>query len=222
MQIAIVMVAADLRIRRFTPTAEKVLNLIPTDIGRPISDIKPNIDCPELEKIIAEVIDTVSIREREVRDRDGRWYSMRVRPYKNTDNRIDGAVVALFDSDAAQRMAAGDDQYRAYVRAALDAGDKPLLILDAAWTVRLASPAFARVTGLADSELNGANLFDLTRRAWKLDDLRERLKPVATGSADSATFDVPQVAGPHRLRLRVTRKPDPDAPAPLFVVTPEP
>src|SRR5207245_9760106 len=86
-QIAIVMVTTDLRIRRFTPTAEKVLNLIPTDIGRPISDIKPNIDCPDLEKLITEVIDTITIREREVKDRHGRWYSMRIRQYKNVDNR---------------------------------------------------------------------------------------------------------------------------------------
>jgi two-component system CheB/CheR fusion protein len=56
-QIAIVMIAQDLRIRRFTPMAERVLNLIPTDIGRPISDIKPNIDCPDLEKLIAEAVD---------------------------------------------------------------------------------------------------------------------------------------------------------------------
>ena len=57
------MVASDLRIRRFTPMAEKVLNLIPTDIGRPISDIKPNIDCSELENLIIECIDTVTIKQ---------------------------------------------------------------------------------------------------------------------------------------------------------------
>ena len=48
-QIAIVIVASDLRIRRFTPMAERMLNLIPSDVGRPIGHIKPNIDCPDLE-----------------------------------------------------------------------------------------------------------------------------------------------------------------------------
>jgi len=99
-QIPIVMVAGDLRIRRFTATAEKVLNLIPSDLGRPISDIKPNIDCPELEKLISDAVETVSIQEREVRDRLGNSYLLRVRPYKNLENRIDGAVLALFDIDA--------------------------------------------------------------------------------------------------------------------------
>ncbi len=96
-EIAIVIVGADLGIRRFTPMAEKVLNLIPTDIGRPISQIKPNIECPTLEKLIARVIDTVTIHETNVRDSEGRWYSLRIRPYKNVENRIDGAVLALFD-----------------------------------------------------------------------------------------------------------------------------
>ncbi len=95
--IAIVMVDSDLRIRRFTPMAEKVLNLIPTDIGRPISDIKPNFDCNDLEKLITESIDTVTIKEREVHDRKGNLFSLRIRPYKNVENRIDGAVLALFD-----------------------------------------------------------------------------------------------------------------------------
>ena len=66
-QIAIVMVSNDLRIRRFTPMAERVLNLIPTDVGRPISDIKPNIDCPNLEAQIAEAVDSVTVREGECR-----------------------------------------------------------------------------------------------------------------------------------------------------------
>jgi two-component system CheB/CheR fusion protein len=96
-QLAIVMVASDLRIRRFTPMAERVLNLIPSDVGRPISDIKPNIDCPDLEKLIQDAIDTFTIQERQVRDRSGNWYSLRIRPYKNVENRIDGAVLALID-----------------------------------------------------------------------------------------------------------------------------
>jgi two-component system, chemotaxis family, CheB/CheR fusion protein len=63
-QIPIVMVSADLKIRRFTPAAERLLNLIPSDVGRPIGHIKPNIRCPDLENLIRDVVDTVSVRER--------------------------------------------------------------------------------------------------------------------------------------------------------------
>ena len=97
MQIAIVIVARDLRIRRFTPMAERVLNLIPGDIGRPIGHIKPNINCPDLEKLILEVLIDNGRQQREVQDSQGRAFSLTIRPYKNIDNRIDGAVLALFD-----------------------------------------------------------------------------------------------------------------------------
>jgi two-component system CheB/CheR fusion protein len=103
-QIAVVMVTSDLRIRRFTPMAEKVLNLIPGDVGRPISDIKPNIDVPDLEKLIVEAVDTVSPIEREAKDKQGTTYLVRIRPYKNVENRIDGAVLALFDLEMARRQ----------------------------------------------------------------------------------------------------------------------
>jgi two-component system CheB/CheR fusion protein len=96
-QIAIVIVSRDLRIRRFTPMAEKVFNLIPTDIGRPFSQISPNIESPELLSMMTEVVDTVTPIERTVNDSDGKAYSLRIRPYKSADNRIEGAVIALFD-----------------------------------------------------------------------------------------------------------------------------
>ncbi|HEX5085954.1 MAG TPA: CheR family methyltransferase [Blastocatellia bacterium] len=102
-QMPILMLDNQLRIRRFTPAAEKLLNLIQADVGRPIGDIRLNLDYPDLELLIAEAIDTVSGREVETRDGAGRWHSLRVRPYKTLDNRIDGAVVALVDIDALKK-----------------------------------------------------------------------------------------------------------------------
>ena len=95
--IAMVMLGGDLRIRRVTPQAEKLLGLIPTDIGRPITNIRPNIDVPDLEQMIVEVIDTVTVQEREVRDREGHWYLLRILPYKTLENMIEGAVLTLVD-----------------------------------------------------------------------------------------------------------------------------
>jgi two-component system CheB/CheR fusion protein len=96
-KIPIVMLGNDLRIRWFTPQAEKVFNLLPTDVGRRISDFKPKINVPELEQLFLNVIDTLTILEREVRDQEGRMYSMWIRPYRTADNRIDGAVMALLE-----------------------------------------------------------------------------------------------------------------------------
>jgi two-component system CheB/CheR fusion protein len=108
-QIAIVMVSGEMRIRRFTPMAEKTFNLIPTDVGRPLSNIQPHIDCPELVQLIHEVIDKMTMIEREVSDREGRRYSLRIRPYKNIENKIDGAVLVLFDSDKDKRVREPDE-----------------------------------------------------------------------------------------------------------------
>ena len=96
-QMPIIMVWQDLRIRRFTPVAERLLNLIPADVGRPIGDIKLNLDVPDLTELVREVIDSVSVRELEVRDKAGRWHSLRIRPYRTMDNKIDGAVIVLVD-----------------------------------------------------------------------------------------------------------------------------
>src|SRR6184192_4284197 len=94
--IAMLMLGGDLRIRRVTPQAEKLLGLIPTDVGRVITSIRPNIDVPDLEQMIAEVIKTVTVQGREVRDREGHWYSLRILPYK-TESMTEGAVLTLVD-----------------------------------------------------------------------------------------------------------------------------
>jgi len=97
-EIPIVMVGNDHRIRRFTPKAGIALNLIPTDVGRPIGDIKPNFDL-DLDDLVADVIDTLKSKELEVKDRQGRWNRLQIRPYKTIDHKIDGAVLAFVDID---------------------------------------------------------------------------------------------------------------------------
>jgi two-component system CheB/CheR fusion protein len=98
--IPIVMVSRDLRIRRFTPLAEKAFNLIATDMGRPISDLKPNLQGIDLASLISHVIDSLTPIDRQVQGGDGKWFSLRVRPYVTLENKIDGASVVLIDIDA--------------------------------------------------------------------------------------------------------------------------
>ena len=95
--IPLVILGSDLRIHRFTPQAEKVLNLLPTDVGRPISDIRFGFDLPDLHELILATIDTGSARNLEIQDREGRWYSLGIRPGKTHGNRIDGVILVLVD-----------------------------------------------------------------------------------------------------------------------------
>ena len=104
----IIMVGRDLRIRRFTPAAPRLLKVIASDVGRLITDLRLRIDVPDLEELLGEVIDTMALKERDVQDDEGRWYAMQLRPYKTFDNRIDGAVMTLFDIDEMKRMLAAE------------------------------------------------------------------------------------------------------------------
>jgi two-component system, chemotaxis family, CheB/CheR fusion protein len=98
-QMPIMMVDNALTVRRATPAARAAFNILSTDIGRPLSELRPNIDVQDLENILREVIETLGTRERKVTDNEGRKYSLRVRPYRTTDNKIDGAVLTLVDID---------------------------------------------------------------------------------------------------------------------------
>ncbi len=102
--IPIVMVSRDLRVRRFTPAAEKVFRLLPADVGRPLLDIRPSLGIPDFEQAVARVIDTLTAAEQEVQDREGRWYSLRIRPYQTQDNKVEGAVVTAIDITERRRI----------------------------------------------------------------------------------------------------------------------
>jgi two-component system CheB/CheR fusion protein len=102
-EIPIIMLDSALRIRRFNTAAQRSLNLIAADVGRPLTDLKTTLNIDNLEAQIAEVIETLEVREMEVQDRNGRWQSLRIRPYRTTDNKIDGAVLALVSLDEFRR-----------------------------------------------------------------------------------------------------------------------
>jgi two-component system CheB/CheR fusion protein len=106
-QLPIVMVDNSLTVRRATPSAREAFNILQTDVGRPLRELRPNIDIPDLEEILHDVIDTLRSRERDVTDKEGREYSLRVRPYRTTDNKIDGAVITLVDLDGKKERHAG-------------------------------------------------------------------------------------------------------------------
>jgi two-component system CheB/CheR fusion protein len=98
-QMPIVMVDSQLTVRRATPAARSAFNILATDIGRPFTELRPNIDVPDLDNILRDVIETLGTRERRVNDKQGRHYSLRVRPYRTQENKIDGAVITLVDID---------------------------------------------------------------------------------------------------------------------------
>src|SRR5262249_34000441 len=159
----ILMVGPDLRIRRFTAVAEKLLNLIPADAGRPLTDINLHVDLPNPSKLVAEVIDTLQTRELDVKDKDGHWWSLRIRPYKTTDNKIDGAVMALLDVDILKTTSEQIRTGRVLAEAIVNAVRRPLVVLDKDLIVLQANEAFFRAFQTAPEEALNHRLYEVNR-----------------------------------------------------------
>ncbi|MEO6196095.1 MAG: chemotaxis protein CheB [Thermoanaerobaculia bacterium] len=178
LHIPVVLLSPDLRLRRFTPAAAKLMNLLPMDVNRPLSDIRPNFDLPSLEVVILEAMETVTLIEREVQDRQGCWYSLRIRPYKTRDNRIDGAVMVLVDIDALKRGAAEVSEARDFADAIIETVREPLLVLDGKLRVERANRTFYDTFQVRRQETEGRFLYDLGNRQWDVPALREALRSI--------------------------------------------
>jgi transcriptional regulator with PAS, ATPase and Fis domain len=95
-----------LLVRRFTTQTASIIKLIPGDVGRPITDIVTALDYPGLADDARQVLKTLVFVEKQVSARDGRWFTMRIMPYRTQDNRIDGVVVTFADITAAKKLEA--------------------------------------------------------------------------------------------------------------------
>src|SRR2546430_870237 len=95
--IATIFLDNELNIKRYTDQAKKVVRLIPSDVGRPVSDLVSKLKHQTLSADAAEVLHTLVFKEAEVQTDDGAWYLMRMLPYRTTDNVIDGLVVTFVD-----------------------------------------------------------------------------------------------------------------------------
>jgi two-component system CheB/CheR fusion protein len=188
--IPILMLEADLRIRRFTPTAATLFNLIPTDIGRPLSDINHNLTMTDLEAQILEVITTLNLKTQEVQDQQGNWYDLRIRPYRTLDNRIDGAVVVLVEIDTLKRTTEQLQEARDYADAIVQTVREPLLVLNADLQVVTANQRFYDTFQVTPSETEHMRIFDLGNGQWNIPQLRSLLEELLPHNGQMEDFQV--------------------------------
>lgn len=175
---AIVMLSNDGRVRRFTSLAGRLFNLIPSDVGRPFSDIKPNLRLDDLAGLIQEVTDQIAPRELEVQDREGHWYNLSIRPYRTVENHIDGAVVALVDIDALKRSAEEVKVSRDFSEAVVATVREPLLVLDADLKIRSANAAFYEIFRATREETIGRPLRTVSGGQWNIPELTRGVSEV--------------------------------------------
>jgi len=192
-EIPILMLGNDRRVRRFTPSAEKVFNLLPTDVGRPIQNLRPNLDLPDLQPLISRTIDTLKAQEQEVRDLEGRYYSMTVRPYRTADNRIDGVLIALVDRDAMTRSIVETRRARDYASAIVETVREPLVVLDSGLRVVTANHSFYAAFQISAEEVEKQEIYDLAGGAWDIPDLRKLLEQILLGGPQFNDFKLTHV-----------------------------
>jgi len=186
--LPVVIVGDDLHIRRFTNPAQKLLNLLPSDVGRRLSDIRPNLDVEDLGQIAAESIENVTTVEREVRETEtGAWHLMRVRPYKTWDSKIDGAVISFQDIDGIKRSF---DQMHAHADTLIETAREAILILDHQLRVISANPAFYRNFEVTREETQNRPIYDLGNGQWNIPKLRELLETVLPSNGRVEDFAV--------------------------------
>ncbi len=181
--IPLVMVGRDLRIRRFTRAMEPILNLIASDVGRSITDLQPRMELPDLRRFLLDAMQGGNRKPRDVRDAQGRWYSLRILPSVGPDGTTDGAVMMLIDIDAAKR---GLD----FAEAIVETVREPLVTLNQNLQVLEANKAFYETFHSARHETEGRLIYDLGNGQWNIPQLRELLENILPTHSTFRDFEV--------------------------------
>jgi two-component system CheB/CheR fusion protein len=196
-QIPILMLDRRMCIRRFTPPAERAFGLTASNAGQSIASLKLNIDAPSLKDAVRDVIAGFEAKQLEVRDRQERWYSLWIRPYRTTANVIDGAVLSLDDITEKRSGIRALEASRDFAEAIVDTVNDSLLILNRHLKVKSASRFYCEMFQESAIEVVGRSIYELGAGLWNVPNLRKQLSALATLGTPltgwEADFDVPKL-----------------------------
>ncbi|MFT0170611.1 CheR family methyltransferase [Paraburkholderia mimosarum] len=158
-EIATVFVDKKIQVKRFTPSATRIFKLIDSDIGRSLFDITHSLKHPSLAEDVKEAFETLKLIEREVQSQDGRWYLMRLLPYRTADDRIDGAVLTLIDitarHEAEEQARIGEQRLRLVAQST---NDYAIIVHDPAGRIVSWNTGAERIFGYAEAEVRGKDI----------------------------------------------------------------
>jgi len=179
-----------LNIKRFTREAARVYRLVASDVGRPLADIKSNIQDDNLLADAQLVLDSLVPREREVCTVSGEWFLARIQPYRTLDNVIDGVVLTF--ADITQRIQSENAIHDTMKLAEciVDTVREPLIVLNGSLTVISASRSFYRDFHVAKEETVGCQLYELGNQQWNIPKLRELLETILPHNQTLENYEV--------------------------------
>ncbi len=160
--IGTVFVDFELRIQRFTPAITQLINLISSDLGRPVGHIVSNlVGYDRLVEDVKAVLDTLVPKEIEVQTKAGAWHLLRIRPYRTLENVIEGAVVTFTDiTETKNIQAALQESMRRLATVVRDARDA-IVMQDLEGLILAWNPAAERMYGWSEAEALTMNILDL-------------------------------------------------------------
>lgn len=179
-EIPIVILDANRRIRRYTSRAATSLGLLPVHVGRRIGEIDLPILTPDLERWIARSAQESILVEAEVQDRSDRWHRLQIRPHRTADGRTDGAILSLVDIDDLRHQVVNAQWARDYASNIVEAVQVPLVVLDAGLCVLSANAAYYRVFEEKPGQTEGQRFFELGAGEWDTTELHRAV--VAIGA----------------------------------------
>jgi two-component system CheB/CheR fusion protein len=194
--IGIIFLDRSLCIKRFTSEATKMFNLIPSDIGRPMHDIRSNVKYDDLERDAEIVLETLQSKEMEIQAKDGKWYLMRIIPYQSAEGVIDGVVITFTETTQIRKTAEALSELKISQAAARYAEDivdtvrEPLVILDEGLRVISANESFYNMFQVSKGETEGQLIYELGNRQWNLAELKSRLTKVFSLNTEFKDFVV--------------------------------
>lgn len=186
--IVIMILGSNLTIRLFTPMAEKVLSLIPGDVGRPITNIKTNLS--NLEIKVRGVLDTLKSVEEELQDNTGKWYSLRIKPYRTSDNKIDGVVITLIDIQSRKEAENVIQESLSYSTSILETIRDPFVILNKNLKVVSANHRFYKTFKVEEKETKNKLIYELGDNQWDIPKLKELLEAVLLSKTEFNDYEV--------------------------------
>lgn len=187
MTVPMVMLGRDLRIRRFTPSAADILNLIPADVGRPITDLRSALDFEGFAGMVMESIHSEALRSRDVKDRHGKWHSLRVRPYSTAAGKIEGAVITLIDIHELKLEASESHTYAEAIVATIR---ESILLLDAELRVKAVNESFLEWFQVSREDTENRQIYDLGDGAWNIPQLLTLLREILPKHTEIKDFEV--------------------------------
>jgi len=188
--IATVFLDASHNIKRFTPAAKKLFNVIASDVGRPIVDLSRKFEDPALFDDINTVLADLTPITREIRSDAGAWFNRRILPYRTEDNRIEGAVVTFNDISVLKTAEIEVNDARIYAEGIVDTVREGLVVLDGKLDIVSANRSFFRIYDTTSEQTIGRHLDELANGKFDTPELRRALGSML---ADEAPFEDLQV-----------------------------